>query len=60
MGGASLQAVLRGRASGRAWLQMALGGPLDEETTAWVLRGTLGALAYLHSQVPQSSLNCTT
>ena len=32
--------------------QMAVGGPLDEATIAWVMRGTLGALAYLHSQVP--------
>lgn len=26
-------------------------GPLGEEAIAWVLRGTLGALSYLHSQV---------
>jgi hypothetical protein len=25
-------------------------GPLDEATIAWVLRGTLGALSYLHAQ----------
>eukprot|EP00208_Stichococcus_sp_RCC1054_P005432 CAMPEP_0206147108 /NCGR_PEP_ID=MMETSP1473-20131121/32445_1 /ASSEMBLY_ACC=CAM_ASM_001109 /TAXON_ID=1461547 /ORGANISM="Stichococcus sp, Strain RCC1054" /LENGTH=412 /DNA_ID=CAMNT_0053543921 /DNA_START=258 /DNA_END=1492 /DNA_ORIENTATION=- len=29
---------------------LAMGGPLDEATIAWVMRGTLGALAYLHSQ----------
>lgn len=28
-------------------------GPLDEATIAWVLRGTLGALSYLHAQASE-------
>ncbi len=31
-------------------------GALDEDAIAWVLRGTLGALSYLHAQVDYTPL----